>query len=281
MAAANRLKQILPSYVQRRLVAAACGYTVNINQEQMADPILRQLVEQLISLYPEFVDAAMSEDQAYARQLLGVGDLAGMEGLNGLCEDIEARVVEVKREQRKLRKGAHKYATAGPPWPGGYPTYALIVMLSWSVEDVDRVLELLGDSEHSACLHRFRDVLIAGASGVFQRRKASLVDSGKHQHVLTLAQAQAASLFHAMHDQLFWNACVDSALGVDFADKDTVFMALSTFGKKASSVQAGESVDILWVVQWAAQCNNTMQKPQVLRLPSCQQPALCCVWCRP
>lgn len=64
---------------------------------------------------------------------------------------------------------------------------------------------------------------------------------GCKQHVFKLAQAQAAAIFEAMHDKDFWKAFIapQSVLGVPFKEKGRVFVALSAFGKKAASVQAG------------------------------------------
>lgn len=70
---------------------------------------------------------------------------------------------------------------------------------------------------------------------MFERHKALLVTSNN----LTLAQAQAAALFFAVHDEPFWDACVKDLLGVEFAEKYQVFMALSEFGRKAASCQGG------------------------------------------
>jgi hypothetical protein len=97
----------------------------------------------------------------------------------------------------------------------------------------------LGENEHTTCLKCIRDKLIVSTRAVFEKHKASLVAGGSYADVFTLAQAQAAALFHAMHEKDFWDACVEKLVGIKFVDKDLVFIALSEFGRKAVSVAGG------------------------------------------
>jgi hypothetical protein len=159
-----------------------------------------------------------------------------MLGLNGLCEAIDMRVGGVKEENRDRAAGVYKHAAPSPPWPGGYLTYAMLVLICWSFEKIDGLLRLLCNDECVSHLTVIRGWLL-DARDVFENCKHAFVDAGTPQFVFGLAQAHAASISWMLHDPEFWGQCkeVRVALGVDFDSKGKVFASLSTFGKMAAA----------------------------------------------
>ena len=234
MAAAHRLKKAVAPFVQRGLVGALTTKAVNVRE--MADPILSALVEQIVVQCPMLVDK-ISTDKASV-----VYHADACDGLGELVADLEARVQAIKQQ-----KTVHSYAAPTPPWPGGWPTFALtaVALISWDDTQLRRAFDLMdANSGHVAIVQRLLHVMRT-ARAVFAGRKAALVEAGTPSLVYTVLQSQAATVFYALHGSNFWDACIQDGLrgeshSLKFKEKDTVMLALSAFGRTACASIFGE-----------------------------------------
>jgi len=228
MAAAHQLKARVAPAVHRKVVATLTGLTVN--RKQMADPLLGSCVLDFVVKYPE---------------LFGMDE--GGESLTTHTHDLDGFYEAVQRMTARARvvkdmKSLHTSARPTLPWPGGWPTTALIALVSEDDASLQRFFALLNAdacSKHHVPFLKKRIHVLSIMRKEFARLKQQVVASNASStpHMLfAVAQTMAASVFYALHDENFWNACIatDHQAGIAFADKDEVIRALAAFGKRVT-----------------------------------------------
>lgn len=233
MALSYALAELVAVWVARKVVGELTVITVNL--QQMGDPMLGALVHALCIGYPGVV-ACIAAGVSLSEE-----DIEGCSGLADVAESMRACVLHVRSIQQQLRKEVHAHARPMLPWPGGWPKFAFLVLLSWpdtgTTCSIERVLELLSQAEGvtSDMVLCVGDVqgLLTEARQVFQTRQAALTASGQQSHVFGVAQAIAATLFDVFHEQELWDGGCDVECeavsrglswetGVQYADKDWV-----------------------------------------------------------